>query len=97
MAGSSVQSVAITNGVVVNTDDTIGQIVFMGWSIRETAGAVGVIRIRQGTVTGLILATLGFVALESKDINFGEYGLECRGDLYCQIVSGTFEGSLRYA
>lgn len=85
---------AITNGVVVNTDDTVGRVSLLGWTIRATADVI--INVRQGTATGLILGTIGLLDKQSQTVNFAD-DVRCEGDLYCEIVSGTAVGSLYYA
>lgn len=99
MAGSaaSTKSAAITNGVVVDTNDTYGAVSYLGFTIRETAAATAVVRVRVGTATGRILDTIALAAGESVADYYGPDGIDCPGDLYCEIVSGTVEGSLRFA
>lgn len=87
---------AVTNGIVVDVDDSIGVVDYMGFSLRATADAI--VNVRQGTVTGLILSTHHlFAASPGETFMFDEEeGLRCEGDLYCEIVSGTIVGSLYY-
>lgn len=91
-----VNSIPISNGTLVNVDDTLGEVAYYGITISETASAAAVVRIRQGSVTGLILDTINLAALGSASRFYGPDGLRCRGDLYCQVASGTVEGSVRY-
>lgn len=90
-----VNSIPIANGTLVNVDDTIGEVSYWGITISETASAAAVVRIRQGSVTGVILDTINLAALGSVSRHYPD-GLRCRGDLYCQVASGTVEGSVRY-
>lgn len=84
---------AITNGIVLNVDDTIGLVMYAGYSLRATADAI--INVRQGSATGLILSTHAVAAAKSETFMF-ESPIRCEGDLYCEIVSGTAVGSLYF-
>jgi hypothetical protein len=71
---------------------------YLGFSVRETAGSIAVMRIREGGVTGKILETISLVANESSGDWYGPQGVNCDSDiLYYQLVSGAIEGSIRYA
>jgi len=66
----------------------------MGISVRETAGAVSVLRIRAGSITGIILDTISLAANESVTTWYGPMGKHCEGDLIEDTVSGAYEGSV---
>lgn len=95
MSGSHVHAKAIANGIIVDVPST-GFNVYYGFGLRETAGATGVVRIRAGSVTGTILDTIAFAANQSVAAWYGPDGIHCDGDLYCEVASGTIEGSIRY-
>lgn len=68
-----------------------------GFSIRETAAAAAVIRLRAFSATGQILATLSFTANESAMIVLDKWDqIPAPGGTYVQAVSGTVEGVLYY-
>lgn len=90
----SVISKAVTNGVVVNVDDTYGAVAYRGYTLRATAAAV--VNVRVASATGLILDTIS-LATDEADQEFYSEAIDCPGDLYCEIVSGTVVGSLRYS
>lgn len=95
-SGGTVKSVAVANGVVVDTSDTYGSVAFRGYSLRATTA--GIINIRVGGATGLILATIDRVATAGSGAVDELYPdeVDCQGDLYCEIVSGVWVGSIRY-
>jgi hypothetical protein len=65
---------------------------YAGITVRETAGAAAVLRIRVNSATGPILDTIYLTANSSFNAYY-ECGKVCRGDLYEEHVSGTYEGS----
>ena len=66
-----------------------------GFSIRETAGAAAVVRLRVETVSGTILETLSLTANASLGVVYGRGNAKRSQDgVYVQVVSGTIEGSL---
>lgn len=79
-----------------------GTCVYMGITIRETAGAAAIVRIREGTINGSlavatggrILDTISLLANESCREWYGPQGKFCNGDLYYEKVSGAVEGSV---
>lgn len=71
---------------------------YFGFSLRETAGSAAVVRIRAaGVITGDILDTVSLLGNESAREWYGPQGIKSRAGLYVEIVSGTVEGSIRYA
>jgi hypothetical protein len=96
---ANVQSKPVTtSAIVVNVDDVNGNVTYCGFSLRENAGtpAAAVVRIREGGATGTILDTISFAASGSWRECYDD-GLACNGDLYFELVSGSVEGSVRYA
>lgn len=71
---------------------------YAGVTVRETAGAVAVVRIwdNASAASGTILATVSLAANGS----FSEFvpgGIRAVNGIYVEKVSGTIEGSVRYA
>lgn len=65
----------------------------MGWSVRETAGAAAVVRLRNGgLVTSPIIAVISLAANGGETVSLAESGLRSDFGLYVQIVSGAVEG-----
>lgn len=66
-----------------------------GWSIRETAGAVAVVRFRDGLdATGPIRGVTSMAANgESQGPNMDE-GIRFSTGLFMERVSGTYEGAV---
>jgi hypothetical protein len=66
-----------------------------GWSVRETAGAVCVVRFRDGIdATGPIRGVTSLASGgESQGPNMDE-GIRFTTGLYMERVSGTFEGAV---
>lgn len=74
-----------------------GRSLLAGWTIRETAGAVCVVRIWDGvSAAGTILADISLAANGSSDVFFSG-AVEAHVGLFVEKVSGTFEGSVRVA
>lgn len=67
---------------------------YMGISVRETAGATAVLRIREGSASGAILDTIYLAANDSITTWYGPMGKKCSGDLVEDWVSGAYEGSV---
>ena len=66
-----------------------------GFSLRETAGAAAVVRLRIATVGGTILETLALTADASLGVVYGRGNSKRSSDgVYVEVVSGTIEGSL---
>lgn len=96
---SGVQAVTVpgVSGTVGPTaKDATTSVSYFGFSLRETAGAIAVVRIRSGgTITGTMLDTIAFAANESKNEWCGPQGISAPGGLYFEIVSGAVAGSVR--
>ena len=89
------QAVNATNGIVV--DRGIGaNVIYRGFTLRETGGAAALVKIRVNTATGKILDVIPMVAGEGV-ADFYEDGIYCDGDLYCEIATGAVEGTIRYS
>lgn len=67
-----------------------GQGCVEGWSLRETAAAAASVRLRDGTVSGQILATIALAA--SASVSVGQLESRFGTGVYVQIVSGAVEG-----
>ena len=88
------QSAPVTNGLVV--DRAAGQnVMYMGFTLRETAGATALVRVRVNSATGRILDVIPLAANEGVS-DYYDDGIYCDGDLYCEIASGAVEGSIRH-
>lgn len=79
---------------LVDVSDATRVTKVMGLTVRETAGAAAVFRIREGSNAGRILATVRLAANESVDFDWGPVGRKCAGDLVEDWVSGAYEGSV---
>lgn len=88
------QTASVANGIII--DRAPGQsVIYCGFSLRETAGATALVRIRVNTITGKILDTIPLAANEGASDYYVD-GVYCDGDLYCEIASGTVEGTIRH-
>lgn len=67
-----------------------------GVSVRETAGAVASIRVRQGSITGSIVAAVSLPANGSWSEPLGLAPVQCDGGIFVEVVAGTVEGAVRY-
>lgn len=86
---------SVTTSGVVYAVTSHGVARYFGFSLRETAGSAAVCRVREGSVTGKILDTVGLAALGSARQWYGDDGgIICNGDLYFEKVSGTVEGAV---
>ncbi len=84
-----------SSGVAVNAG--AGPVAYMGFSVRETAGAAASFRLRDGTVTGNILESVGLAANQSTG-DYYENGIIAEtGQIYYEKITGTIEGCVRYA
>ena len=96
MASGVTSSAVFTGSGVANAAGTINGIkstqTLMGYSIRATAAAV--VKIREGSATGKVLADIAILINDDKDRWYGPQGKRCDGDLYVEVVSGTVEGIL---
>lgn len=69
----------------------------MGWSLRETAGAVAVAVLRDGSSSGKIIGVANLASAGSNSEWFGPMGIRVDGDVYYEKVSGTIAGSVYIA
>jgi hypothetical protein len=69
----------------------------MGFSVREAAGtpAKAAMRLRAGSATGAILATVTLAPEESVRDWFGPNGITATGGVYYELVSGTITGGVQ--
>lgn len=74
-------------------DGTANPCVYKGITVRETAGSTAVLRIRQGSVTGVILDTISLAANQSVTTWYDD-GKYCNGAVFEDTVSGAYEGSV---
>jgi hypothetical protein len=87
------RALAGSDGVLVNVAaDSICH--YKGLTVRETAGADAIFRIRVNSTSGSILETIALAAGDSVTMWFDGRGKLCAGDLYEDYVSGTYEGSV---
>jgi hypothetical protein len=71
----------------------IGSCVYMGITIRDTGGG-SVLRIRAGSVTGVILDAISLAANDSVTTWYGPQGKVAAGGIFEDFVSGAYEGSV---
>lgn len=96
---------ALSAAGALGTGSGGGTCAYMGITVRETAGAAAVVRIREGTFsnagvvasTGRILDTIALAANASLSEWYGPQGKFCNGDIYYEKVSGAVEGAVFYA
>lgn len=70
---------------------------YSGYTIRETAGAVAVVRVwdnAAGASAGTLLETVGLAANQSQTVTHARPIMPTAG-IWVQVVSGTVEGSIR--
>lgn len=83
------------SGILINVDDAIGHVEYRGYALRATT--TGILNIRAGTVAGNILDTVSLTA-PAYDAKFYAFdSIRCEGDLFVEIVSGVWVGSIRYS
>lgn len=81
----------ITNGQSNPISTSPGRIA--GWSVRETAAATALIRLRDGTsATGDPIATIALTANQSVRDWFMPTGISFSNGLYVEVVFGAIEG-----
>lgn len=82
------------SGVLSAKPSAADRLQYNGYSVCEKAAspAAAKIRIRVATSSGQILSVVTLAASGSKDAWFGPEAIDCRGDLYLEIVSGEVEG-----
>jgi hypothetical protein len=76
----------------------IADTTLMGYSVKEstnTAGATAAMRLRAGTVTGAILATVTLAQNESTGDWFGPSGIAAAGGVYLELLSGSIAGGVQ--
>lgn len=87
-----------SSGAILTQASGSGPIIYMGYSVRETAGAAASFRVREASVTGTILESRALAPNESLGEWFGPQGKLCNSTvLYYEKVSGTIEGSVSVA
>jgi len=67
-----------------------------GWSIRATA-ATTVVRLRDGSASGAILAEVALATSGTSDTQLDSAGVHFGAGVYAEVVSGTAEGSVYIA
>jgi hypothetical protein len=70
---------------------------FSGFTIRESAAiaAVATVRLRKGSVSGLILENIELAANGSLTVTYGKDNWKESSDgVYVEVVAGTSEGTL---
>lgn len=72
---------------------------YVGWALRETAGAVATVRLydNSSSASGTLLDTIQLAANESGSEWLSGNGLRFANGVYAQVVAGTVEGSVRIA
>jgi hypothetical protein len=89
---------ALIQSLTVADTATASAIRLNGYSIRETAAATAVVRLRDKNVSGQILATIALPASGSIQVMDTAGGiLVPSGTIYVQVVSGAVEGAVYYA
>lgn len=79
------------SGAVTNADGAL-----MGVSLRETSEANrAVVRLRAGASNGTLLGVFSLTAGESVREWYGDSGIKATGGVYCELVSGSVEGSIQ--
>ena len=70
--------------------------VYLGFTIRETAGAAAVVRIwdNAAAAAGTVLEEISLAANESRGECYAS-GVWAENGIYVQVVSGTVAGTLR--
>lgn len=87
-------SKAIATGASVGS---VSGTFYCGYTLRETAAAAAVVRIRDTDSSGVILEEISFAANENVTDYYGMAPLWSNGKLFIELVSGTLpEGSIRY-
>jgi 2-methylaconitate cis-trans-isomerase PrpF len=79
-------------GTIGNANGTF----YCGIGLRESAGAVATVRIRETNVTGKILDSVQFAANASISYYYGDAPIYCDGPIYMELVAGAVEGTVRY-
>jgi hypothetical protein len=88
------RSVALTGGAIQTVLNGPGY--YRGISLRETAGAVAVVRVWNNTAaSGTLLAVIALVANASTDHYLAGEGVYAELGIVVEKVSGTFEGAIR--
>jgi hypothetical protein len=95
MSSAAIRTVALPGasgllGIGIGTNPVVS---FRGYSL--TCTVTGIVNFRQGSVSGLILAQVQTPVTTGIDWQY-EPAIRCEGDLYVQIVSGTWTGCVRY-
>lgn len=98
MPNASVKAYPVTGDQLIWT----GRARYCGFSLRETAGSTAVVRIydnttNSGTIIDTIALAPGESAREFYPDDDGTGGIQAITGIYCKVVSGTIEGSVRWA
>lgn len=95
MADEAARVVALTGGATQVA--SAGPCYYKGISVRETAGAVAVVRVwnNAAAASGTLITTIALAASASTDHWLSGGGLAADQGLFVEKVSGTFEGAIR--
>lgn len=85
-------ALAGSDGSLLDQTDDSRTFTLLGWSIRETAGAVASLRFRERSASGAIVGAVSLVANGHSVAWFGPQGVTCSGDLLEDTVAGAYEG-----
>lgn len=93
MAVSNVVAVPVTGDVAVSAVPCS----YLGFTLRETAGAAAVVRIFDDpdSANGTLLDTVALAANASLSKHYGPQGIRAQQGVWFELVSGAVEGSVR--
>lgn len=77
-----------------------GVLIYRGFALRNTSVGGAIVQIHEAGSGGKVLETIQFTATGSAGASLQwqyEPGMRCVGDLYVEIVSGTYVGTIRYS
>lgn len=88
----AIQSTTVADGIVkdLGASDRSG---YRGFAVRATT--TGIINIREGGASGKVLDTIALTAPAADRVLY-EPAIACVGDLYCEVVSGVWVGSIKH-
>lgn len=96
-AHANAYALPVADGFLVGTGpgSSTPQILY-GWSVHESSGtpAVASFLIRDGSVTGNIVAAVELAADGDDTVWFGDRGVRVPGGIFVDRVAGTVEGSV---
>lgn len=90
-------ALAGSDGTLLDQTDNDRTFKLMGWSIRETGGAVASLRLRERSASGAIVGAVSLVANGHSVAWFGPQGITCSGDLLEDTTAGAYEGCVYVA